>query len=152
VGHSYGGRVITQAWCRVPHRVASLVYLDAHAPVADDPGLPPERVAAAEANGGMLPFAGYDPDPDVLGEDGVAWFLERTVDHSLAAFTDPWQAELPADLPKTFVYALGNQPSRFAHYAEVCRADPAWRYHELPGDHWLMLSHPAEVAALILDP
>ena len=152
VGHSYGGRVITQVWAAVPGRVTALVFLDAHTPVTGDPGETPGRIALAEANGGMLPFTEYVPDAGLLGSDeAVAWFLARTVAHSFACFTDPWVVEFPALLSKTFVFATGYAPSRFSGYAEACRQDPAWRYHELDGPHWLMMSHPTEVASLVLD-
>lgn len=152
VGHSYGGRVITGAAGAVADRVAAMVYLDAHTPVADDPGQPPERVEAAEANGGMLPFTGYRLDPSLVGgPEGVAWFLARTMPQSFACFTEPWRAELPDRVRKTFVYATGDPANRFARYAEICRDAPDWAYHELAGHHFLMLSHPDEVAAIIID-
>lgn len=152
VGHSYGGRVITQVVASVADRVTSLVFLDAHTPVAPDPGQSPERAASAAANGGMLAFTGYGPDPDMVGgADGVQWFLDRTMPQSFACLSQAWQGDLPADVRKTFVYAAANQPSRFVQYAEFCRADPAWTYHELDGPHFLMMSHPAEVTRFILD-
>lgn len=152
VGHSYGGRVITEASRRLAGRVKSLVFLDAHAPVAPDPGQPAERVRLAEENGGMLPFTGYDPDPSWLGDQAaVDWFLERTVDQSFACFTAPWQAELPPHPAKTYVLATGSESSRFAHYAEAVRNDDRWTCHELDGPHFLMFSHPDEVTAIILD-
>ena len=118
VGHSYGGRVITQVWAALPGRVTALVFLDAHTPVTGDPGQTPERIALAEANGGMLPFTEYVPDAGLLGSDeAVAWFLARTVAHSFACFTDPWVVEFPALLSKTFVFATGYAPSRFSGYA-----------------------------------
>lgn len=153
VGHSYGGRVITKAFERLQERLAAMVYLDAHTPViAEDPPMPPERTAAAEANAGMLPFVDYQPTVDLLGsQEAVDWFLERTVSQSFACLTQPWLAELPADLPKTFIYARGDEPSRFDIYADICRAHPDWYYRELEGTHWLMFSHPDEVAAIILE-
>lgn len=152
VGHSYGGRVITKVWERTADRIAALVYVDAHTPVGGDPGQPPERIAAAEASGGMLPFSGYDPDPALVGgEAGVAWFVARTMPQSFRCFTDPWLVELPPDLPKTFVYATADVPSRFTGYADVLRDDPTWRYHELAGPHWLMMSHPDELSRIIVD-
>jgi pimeloyl-ACP methyl ester carboxylesterase len=151
VGHSYGGRVITAAYAHVADRVSRLVYLDAHAPLAPDSGQTPERIATAEANGGMLPFHGYDPDPaEVGGEEGVAWFLARTVSQSFATFLVPMPA-VPDGLPKTYVFCTGYSPTRFAHYAAAAADDPAWDYVELPASHWLMFSHPAEVAGIILD-
>lgn len=151
VGHSYGGRVITRAWAEVPDRIARLVYLDAHAPIDRDPIATEDRHAFAEANGGMLPFAGYDPDPEEFGGDAsVAWFLERVMPQSFATFTEPFWVELPDELPKTYVYVTGNPASRFAGYARVAEASPHWDYHELSGSHWLMVARPDAVAAIIL--
>ena len=151
VGHSYGGRVITPAIPEVAHRLAAVVYLDAHAPVAPDPGQSPERDAAAAANGGMLAFGGYEHDVDLLGSDAArTWFTERLVEQSYATFTAPWQHPLPDHVTKTFVYATDSPNSRFTAYAEACRTHPEWRYHELAGPHFLMFSHPVEVAEIIL--
>lgn len=151
VGHSYGGRVITATYPHVAERVSRLVFLDAHAPLAPDTGQSPERIATAEANGGMLPFEIYDPDPaEVGGPDGVAWFMERVMRQSFATFASPLGPPLPDHLPKTYVFATKDLPSRFERYAAAAREHPAWDYAELPGSHWLMFSHPAEVAAIIL--
>lgn len=151
VGHSYGGRVITGVAGRVPDRLTAMVYLDAHAPIAPDPGQTPERLAAAEANDGMLPFGGYDLDPEHFGGTaGVAWCRERIVDHPMACFTDPWVVELPDHVAKTYVYAAGPEPSKFAGYSAAAKSDPGWQHLEVEGPHFLMFSHPDEVAALIL--
>jgi pimeloyl-ACP methyl ester carboxylesterase len=151
VGHSYGGRVITQAWACAADRIASMVYLDAHAPVAPDKGQPAERRAAAAANGGMIPFEFYHPSPELVGgPDGVAWFESRVMPHPFNTFDTPWQVELPDELPKTYVFASGDNPSRFEYYAHAARSNPAWTYLEVPGTHMLMFSHPAEVIEIIL--
>ncbi|MDH3299969.1 MAG: alpha/beta hydrolase [Acidimicrobiia bacterium] len=152
VGHSYGGRVITGVAGRVPDRLDAMVYLDAHAPIAPDPGQTPERLAAAEANDGMLPFGGYDLDPAFFGGlDGVAWCRERLVDHPMACFTDPWVVELPDRIVKTYVYAASPEPTKFSAYSAAAKADPGWHHHQLEGPHFLMYSHPDEVTAIILD-
>ncbi len=151
VGHSYGGRVITGVAGRVPERLAAMVYLDAHAPIAPDPGQTPERLAAAEANDGMLPFGGYDLDPEHFGGPaGVAWCLERMVDQPMSCFTDPWVVDLPDGVAKTYVYAAGPGPTKFAEYSAAAEADPTWRHHVLDGPHFLMYSHPDEVADIIM--
>jgi pimeloyl-ACP methyl ester carboxylesterase len=151
VGHSYGGRVITAVAREIPDLLARLVYLDAHAPTAPDAGQSPERVAQAAASGGMIGFGGlYDPDPaEVGGEAGVAWFLERVMPQSFATFATPMDP-LPEGIARTYVFATGYAPSRFAGYARAARDDPAWEYLELPGSHWLMFSHPREVAEAVL--
>jgi len=152
VGHSYGGRVITAAYERLADRVARMVYLDSHAPLAPDSGQSPERIAEAGANGGMLPFQGYDPDPDELGgPDGLAWFMDRVMPQSFATFATPISGRLPDELPKTFVFASGYAPTRFAQYAAAAEAHPAWDYVELASSHWLMFSHPDEVSSIILE-
>ncbi len=152
VGHSYGGRVITKAAGEVAGRLAALVYLDAHAPLAPDPGQPPERLEVAAANGGMLPFGGYELDPLLFGgQDGVQWCLDRVADQSIRTFTDPWVSELPKHATSTYVFATDNKPSRFEAYGRAAAEATDWRYHELDGPHFLMHSHPAAVADIILN-
>lgn len=151
VAHSYGGRVVTAAFERLAPRIGRMVFLDAHAPTAPDAGQPPERIAAAEAEGGFLPFAGYEPNPaHVGGEVGLAWFLARTMPQSFRTFLVPLEGELPVDLPKAYVFCTGYGPSRFADYAAGARSADDWEYHELDADHWLMFSHANEVADIIL--
>ena len=150
VGHSYGGRVVNLAYQQIPDRVARMVFLDAHAPLAPDTGQTSARLAEALLHDGMLPFQGYDPDPDeVGGPEGVAWFMARVVPQSFATFS-AIGPPLPDALPKTYVAATGYEPTRFAHYAEAAAADPAWDFVALPASHWLMFSHPHEVAEIIL--
>ncbi len=147
VGHSYGGRVITGAVAEIGDRVRRMIFLDAHTPVADTPPQPANRLVV----GGMVPFQGYDPTPELVGsEEAVVWFNARTMPQSAKCFSDPWQRALPDHVEKTFVFAAGEDNSRFATYAEVCRADPTWRYEELPGPHFLMMSHPEEITDIIL--
>lgn len=153
VGHSYGGRVITKVWERLAHRIQRLVFLDAHTPVGVEAPQTPDRIAAAEEAGGMLDFQSrYDPDPAIVGgPGGVDWFHQRVMPQSFACLTDDWMLPLPDELPKSFIYASADEPSRFADYAAICRDNPAWDYHELPGTHFLMMTHPAEVIRIILD-
>src|SRR5690606_18528889 len=114
--------VITGAYPRIADRVARLVFLDAHAPVAPDTSQSPERVATAEAHGGMLPFELYDPDPaEVGGEAGVAWFMARVMPQSFATFAAPLGPPLPDHVDKTYVFATKNLPSRFERYAAATR-------------------------------
>ena len=151
VGHSYGGRVITPAYRRASDRISRLVYLDAHAPIGPDAAQSPERIAEAEAGGGMLAFSGYDPTPEEMGGDeGVSWFLERVMPQSFATFSVPRGDDLPDEVDKTYVFATGYSPSRFEVYAAATRPHPAWEYREVPGTHWLMFTHPHEVAAIVL--
>lgn len=150
VGHSYGGRVISGVWQGVPDRIRRIIYVDAHAPVGVDAGQSVDRALSAAANGGMLEFTGYDPDPALVGgQSGFFWFMDRVMPQSFATFVDQG-VRLPDTLDKTFVFATRNEPSRFSGYAELISIDPSWKYVEMAGSHWLMYSHPAELAALIV--
>jgi len=151
VGHSYGGRVITNAFDRLADRIDRLVYVDAHAPLAPDTGHSPERLRLAEEHGGYLPFDDtYAPDPAVVGAEGVAWFMERLVPQPFATLASAFAADLPSELAKAFVYCTGYGSTRFSAYADAAREAPDWEYHEIASDHWPMFSHVADLAAMIL--
>ena len=152
VGHSYGGRVITKAWPRLAPRVRRIVYLDAHAPLGPDDSANGEVVYAADSTG-MIPFAEFHPDEAVLGGAGaVTEFYDRLAPQSAKTLAEPFGADLPADLDKTYVFASAERSTQFRTYAAAARRDPSWRYVEVPATHWLMYTHPGEVAAIILDP
>ncbi len=151
VGHSYGGRVITAAFERLRPRIARMVYIDAHAPLAPDAGQSPERIAEARATGGFLEFREYDPRPAEIGGDaGLAWFLERVRPQSFRTFSVPMTGRLPESLSKAYVFCTDYGPSRFADYAAAARTADDWEYHELDTDHWPMISRPADIAEIIV--
>lgn len=151
VAHSYGGRPATQAASRIADRLRSIVYVDAHAPLAANTGASDERQALADEHGGMLPYTGYDPDPDLLGgEDAVAWYLARIMPQSYATLQEPITSALP-DVVKTYVFCTANVPTVFATYAAAARAAADWRYFELPAPHLVMFSHPEALTEIILD-
>jgi pimeloyl-ACP methyl ester carboxylesterase len=152
VGHSYGGRVITKAWPQLESRVRRMVYLDAHAPLGpgDEAGTPTSFV---DDGSGMIPFAEFTPSADVLVAAGTAdAFYSRLAPQSARTLSEPFRVELPASLAKTYVHATCESSQQFRRYAEAARDDSSWRFVEVPATHWLMLTHPGEVAAIILDP
>lgn len=59
-------------------------------------------------------------------------------------------ASLPDGVRTAYVFATGYRPTRFTDHAAAARNDPAWEYTELDAAHWLMFSHPDEVARIIL--
>lgn len=151
VGHSYGGRVITQAWERLVDRVERLIYLDAHAPLGG--------AAIARASGhltsldDMIPFGHFAPDPEEFGGVGaVDWFLSRVRPQSAATLDGDFAVPLPATLDTTYVAAIRDADSPFSGYAAAARVAPKWRYVEIDASHWVMIARPAEVASIILDP
>jgi pimeloyl-ACP methyl ester carboxylesterase len=151
VGHSYGGRVITQAWTRLADRIARLIYLDAHAPLGD--AAIRHASGHLESHDGMIPFARFAPDPDEFGgQDAVEWFVSRLRPQSAATLDSAFAVDVPATVDTTYVAAVGEIDSPFAGYAAAAQAAAHWRYVELDASHWLMVARPADVASIILDP
>lgn len=150
VGHSYGGRVITGVIAKVADRIDQAVFIDAHAPVADDSGPSEDRREQAASNGGMLSFSGFQFDAELVGDDALYELLMRDiVDHPFRTLTSSWQHELPSMMKKTYVRALGADAAPFEKYAVACRNDVAWSYVELDGPHMLQFTHPSELATII---
>jgi pimeloyl-ACP methyl ester carboxylesterase len=150
VGHSYGGRVITGVIAKVADRIDQAVFIDAHAPVADDSGPSEDRREQAASNGGMLSISGFQFDAELVGDDALYELLMRDiVDHPFGTLTSSWQHELPSMMKKTYVRALGADAAPFEKYAVACRNDVAWSYVELDGPHMLQFTHPRELATII---
>jgi hypothetical protein len=101
----------------------------------------------------MIPFADFVPDPTIFGgADGAAAFFARVAPQSALTLRSPFRVELPPSLDKTYVFASAEPSPQFRCYALAAQQDPSWRYVEIPATHWLMYTHPDEVAAIILDP
>jgi pimeloyl-ACP methyl ester carboxylesterase len=157
VAHSYGGQIIT-AGADAPN-VVGLVYVAAFA------------LDEGESVGALL--AGAPPSPAlanmITDELGFAWLAEDDFLHHFAADVEPTRARV--------MYAV-QQPLTLSVFDDVMGA-PAWKLHptwylvaendevippeaqrqfagrmgasttELTSSHVAMVSHPAEVAALI---
>lgn len=159
-GHSYGGTVVTGVADRAAGRLKALVYLDAFVP-ADGQCLhdmaPPERVAAfersaAERGDGWkvppLPASAWLDDPAQQ-----AWVARKVTPHPLRCLTDSlaltgaWQAAGR----KMHILAAANDPSPFHAIHAGVSAEPGWLCRRIDGPHDLMISHPEETAALLLE-
>ena len=159
-GHSYGGMVVTGAADGAAGRLRALVYLDAFVP-ADGESVhdlaPPERVA------GMLrearePGDGWKvpPMPASIWLDDPAqqaWVQPKVTPHPLRCFTDPlpltgaWRTVGR----KMHILAGANHPSPFHEIHAGVASDPAWLCRRIDGPHDLMISHPEETVALLLE-
>jgi pimeloyl-ACP methyl ester carboxylesterase len=147
-GYSYGGAVITAAAERAPERISQLVYLDALVPgngqsVAElIPGAAPrmEEIARTEGDGWKIP---RDPP------------RPRRTPHPLATLKQPLalSSVAAARLPRSYVLFSRNSLYHapvMAGMAEQARA-AGWRVRDLPVDHDAPETHPAELAALLLE-
>jgi pimeloyl-ACP methyl ester carboxylesterase len=168
LGHSNGGTLITAVAERIPERLAHLAYLDAFVPedgqaTVDLANFPPgmlEARARTEGFGWLLPS--LRPVPwdelvrdvwEVTDEEDRRWMTERLGPTPFKVFTDPVRRSNPAAevLPRTYIRCLRNESPAFDRFAEVARRTPGWCYRELDTAHEPFITHPGELAELLLE-
>ncbi|HYR94951.1 MAG TPA: alpha/beta hydrolase [Methylomirabilota bacterium] len=158
VGHSYSGMVITGVAQTMPQRVAQLIYFDAYVP---QPGqsrwdlVPPDSAAAEREAVG--PDGGTGPPPPasifVPIESGTAAWIDARLSPRHPVGT--YEQSLPPDgsalesISRAFIQCMLG-PSRFGPSAAKAR-DSGWPVRELAAGHFAMLTHPREVAQLLLE-
>jgi pimeloyl-ACP methyl ester carboxylesterase len=162
VGGSYAGMIITGVADRVPERLSQVIYLDATVPEdgqsfydawPDGAASQASDLQAAEAAGtpGFLPAPLEWVEAAVPDATVRAVMLERLTPHPLATWTQPIRLTNPARMPVPHAYLHctitdGPEPP----YLARVRADPRWRYVELPFDHLGPVSHPRETAEALI--
>jgi pimeloyl-ACP methyl ester carboxylesterase len=171
VGNSSGGMVIAGVADRAPDRIAHLVYLDAFVPedgqslvdlLPADRRQAMEDLVRSEGQGWLLPRFAPLPQERILrdawsvtSDDDIRWMLPRLKPTPFRHFTDPFKRTGPADadVARTYVrcrqFQLGKH--RFDVHAKMAQQTPGWRYRELATPHLPYVTHPAEVADLLLN-
>jgi pimeloyl-ACP methyl ester carboxylesterase len=153
VGHSYGGMVVSGVADQAAARIKSLVYLDAFVPkdgqALVDLTRPEVRAAVLAAKGPGLPPL-TPPSQGMTDASEIAWLEGRRGAQPLKTFTQPVSLKGNYRGPRTYIYCSGYSPSSFTATATALRADPAWRYRELPTHHYPQVSMPGETAAALL--
>lgn len=159
VGHSYGGMVVTGAADRKFERIGTLIYLDAFLPENGQSVMdlqPPDRiefyhkVAKEQGEGWRIP-APPGAFWKLTDPDQIAQFDRLKKDHPLAAFKQPVQLNHPRPASRAYIWASGFTPSPFEKFAAACKKDESWLYREIESGHQMMMSHPREVAELLLE-
>jgi pimeloyl-ACP methyl ester carboxylesterase len=150
VGHSYGGMVVSAVADRAADRVRSLVYLDAFVPRDGQAALDLLRPEMREK---ILALPGWQVPPPgpqgITDAQELAWLESRRNPQPVATFKE--RVSLKGDYrgKRTYIFCSGYAPSTFAPFAAAAKADPAWRYAELPTHHYPHLSMPSELAAIL---
>jgi pimeloyl-ACP methyl ester carboxylesterase len=163
VGHSFGGIPITGAAAQVAQRLSRLVYFDAALVESGQSAFdqyPPADVlartrAAKDGPGGIAlpvpkvlsPIWGLTPDmPD------YAWFMRSLTPHPLASYNTPLVYAGPpgAGLPVTYIECTAPVNPLIGGARAIARAQPGWDYVKFAGPHEAMITHPQELAALLL--
>jgi pimeloyl-ACP methyl ester carboxylesterase len=128
-GHSYASLVITGAAASRPQALGALIYVDALVPV--------NRLTLFD----FFRRAGVDP-----ASYGVpAW----------PPFTEPlvFDSALIQPLPKLYVHCLRSQflamTGEAVRYVREHASQEHWIYRELDADHYVMLDHAPELAAIL---
>lgn len=158
VGHSYGGMVITGVAQSVPERVAQLIYFDAYLP---EPGesrwdfLPKEIVAAERAHADAAGGTGPKPPVQLFIPDDAAlaaWTDARlSPRHPVGTYSQRLSNDgsALASIPGAFIECTVG-PSRFASSVSRARTK-GWPVRQLATRHFAMLTHPREVAELLVE-
>ncbi len=161
VGHSYGGAVITEAGANASN-VVGLVYISAFAP--------DEGEALGELNGRMPAAPGQSNfRPDAFG---FIWIDPKSFPESFAQDVDPSAARVMASVQKPISASIFSEKATQAAWKSL----PSWyllsendkiinpdlerfmaqrigakKIIALQSSHASLVSHPAEVAQLIMD-
>ena len=130
VGHSYASMVITGVADRMPERIKHLVYVDCAVPI-----------------NGMSLYGMFEP----LGITSEAYGLPQD-----PPFLEPlyFDEEKMREIPKTYVHCTQSEfiavgKPVFEKVIENAERDN-WDYFQLDSDHTCMISHPAELAEILL--
>jgi pimeloyl-ACP methyl ester carboxylesterase len=169
VGNSSAGMVITGVAERLPDRIAHVVYLDAFVPQDGQTMLdliPPDRLPPMEAlvrtegQGWLLPRIAPPPWEKfvpqawrITDEADLRWVLPRLRPTPFGHFKEPVhrQNALAQKLPRTYVRCTQWPNAVFDSHAETARRTAGWRYRELATSHLPYITHPREVADMLLE-
>jgi pimeloyl-ACP methyl ester carboxylesterase len=158
VGHSYGGMVITGVAAKEPKRLIQLVYLDAYLPLEGENEIvlwPPEqkeRYSTDLASGIRFrpPIAS-----SMLAIDDPKmskWVQERLTPHPYSTYEDPPASGTPesASIPRTYIHCtVGPLSSWMEPFAARARK-LKWNVHTMAVGHEVMITHPHELAKILL--
>jgi pimeloyl-ACP methyl ester carboxylesterase len=163
VGHSYGGMIVAGVADRLPDRVRSLVFFDSDVPRDGDTSVPPERHAARIERAQMEGDGWRVPPPRGFIEAQLAdlpeptrqWIGERMSRHPLQTWLDPIRLTgAAAGIPTTYIRCtVGYDPDDLDTRRQDARirGEPSWQYRELDATHMALITHPAEVTALLIE-
>ncbi len=163
VGHSYAGNVLAGVADQLRDRVGHYVFIDASVPTpgatrwgwADlNPDQRPARMAQIDGEGlglGLPPFPasffGIDDPELAAGVDARLTPMPR------GTYTDPIELTNGGveGLRRSYIAAAGPPYPNMAATVARVRDDPDWTFRELAAGHDMMVTHPVELARLLLE-
>lgn len=160
VGHSYGGMVVTGVADRVPELIKHLIYIDAFLPQDSESCFDlggaggPDR-ATIEDGWKVMPMANRAAVPET---PEAAARLRRLSPQPIGTLEEKVRLSVPLEqrgFTRSYIKAAGDQPGdasrtgAFWTASERTKADPAWRYYELPCGHGVHSEMPVELKAIL---
>jgi pimeloyl-ACP methyl ester carboxylesterase len=168
VGHSYSGMVVTGVADVVPERIGHLVYLEARVP-EDGESLfsmgSPERVAAlrvlARDQGDGWRVPPFPADSAYLGltsQEDLDLYTWRQTPHPIMTWEQPVRLTSSAALtiPRTYIDCTAQPPTgpgrpTYQRFIERAQTQAGWQYRQLHSGHVPNITHPRELADLLVD-
>jgi pimeloyl-ACP methyl ester carboxylesterase len=169
VGNSSSGMVITGVADQLPERISHVVYLDAFVPQDGQTMLeliPPDRrptletLVQKEGEGWLLPRFAPPPWEQFVPEvwritDGadLRWALPRLRPTPFGHFKEPvHRRNMAAEkLPRTYIRCVQWPHAVFDQSAEAAQKTAGWHYRELTTSHLPFITHPRELADLLIE-
>ena len=161
VGHSFGGRSVCGVVDRMPERIRRLILIDAGLPLGGLSRLdamPEEarrqRLDASRAYDGGI---SVPPPParrfDMTDPEQIAWVERSLTPQPLGPERTPLVLNHPIgnNRPVTFIHCVEPAFAVTAANAAYARSQPGWRFIEFAGGHNAIVTHPAEIAELLLE-
>ena len=168
VGSSSSGAVVTGVADRVPERIAKGVYLDAFVPadgqcvvdlIPAERQAPRDELTESEGDGWLVPR--FSPQPweefvpvawGVTDEEDLRWIIDRLRPTPVNHFREPVRLRSSGSEGIRRVYIRSDWPNgTFDRHAAEASSSPDWEVRELATPHLPQLTHPNELAALLLD-
>ncbi len=160
VGHSYGARSINGVADRIGERIRHLVYIDGGFALnnqsrfdAMSQEMREKRLASAMAFDGGI---SVPPPPaahfGVTDSETASWIDERMTPQPLSAEKTAVILRHPIanGRPATYVRCISPIFPTVEPSAAYSKAQTSWNYLELEAGHDAIVTHPSEVAALLL--
>jgi pimeloyl-ACP methyl ester carboxylesterase len=161
VGYSYGGRSVSGVADRVPDRIRRLVFIDGGLPIEETSRLdamPPAERAKRIASS-MMFDGGISVPPPPAEQFGVSdptirdWMNRLMTPQPLSVDKTVLKLGHPVGngRPVTYVRCTDPPLPQVERHAAYARARRDWRYTELAAGHAAIVTHPKQVAELLLN-
>jgi pimeloyl-ACP methyl ester carboxylesterase len=150
-GHSYGGMVITGVAPLVKDRLAHLVYVDAFLPRKGECAwdlLPWQREGFQSLRLPEAPWMVEPVDTLTFFPELAGFDMSRLTPMTIRTHTDP-VPDATTDVAGTYIQCT-KEPSYFGEVAERAIGD-GMRHVTIEAGHIVILTHPEEVARILLD-